>query len=154
SQKPRFQMKQSPQEAFHLALSPDGQRLAVSGPRSTTLWDCAAARQERTLATPPEVRLAFSPEGETLLAASNHASFRGLQWWDAVRGVPRGQVNVPQGVRAAFYSPRATFVLLIDGAGNGAIWDAQQRIPLHWSPRIGPAASLAVSADERIMAAG
>jgi WD40 repeat protein/tRNA A-37 threonylcarbamoyl transferase component Bud32 len=153
SQQPRFRMKQS-DEAFHLALSPDGRWLAVSGPRSTALWDRAGARQERPLATPPEARLAFSPDGKTLLAASNHASFRGVQWWDVVSGAARGQVHVPQGVRAAFYSPRATFVLLIDGAGNGAIWDAQQRIPLHWSWRIGPAASLAVSADERILATG
>jgi WD40 repeat protein len=153
SQQPRFQMKPR-DEAFHLALSPDGRRLAVSGLRSTALWDCAAAKQEWILATPPKARLAFSPDGETLLTTSDHPSFRGLQWWDAANGVARGQVNVPQGVRTAFYSPRATFVLLIDGAGNGAIWDAKQRIPLHWSPRIGPAVSLAVSADERILATG
>jgi WD40 repeat protein len=142
------------EELKHISLSPDGRWLAVNDPRRTTLWNCATGKIHKSLPIPNEARMSFSPDAHTLVTAHQSASFCGIQWWDVATGSLREQRAISVGANRAFYSPGGTYLLLIEGNGQGAIWSAEERVTLHWSHNLGKVRSLAMSADERTLATG
>ncbi|MGH7171508.1 MAG: hypothetical protein ACRELF_02665, partial [Gemmataceae bacterium] len=149
----RFRLSHSG-EAKHVALSPDGQWLAANEASRTTLWNCVKRQTHKILPIQGDSPLAFSPDGGTLLAACNSPSFFGLQWWDVATGTLREQRRLPEGAIRFFFSPRGTYLLLIEGNGQGAIWSAEHRVELHWSHALGKVRALAVSEDEQTLATG
>ncbi|HEY7329153.1 MAG TPA: protein kinase [Gemmataceae bacterium] len=138
----------------HIALSPDGRWLAVSETRRTALWNCATGQLHRLLAIHDGARLAFAPDGQMLLSVHQSAAFRGIQWWDVATGTLREQRAMPDGTNHVLFSPRGTFLLLIDGNGQGAIWSAEERVALHWSHNLGKVRCMAMSEDEQSLATG
>ena len=73
---------------------------------------------------------------------------------DVATGSLREQRPISAGVQRAAFSPRGTFLLLIEGNGQGAIWSAEQRMAMYWSNSLGEVRSLAMSEDERTLATG
>jgi eukaryotic-like serine/threonine-protein kinase len=140
--------------ALHIALSPDGHWLAANEGNRTTLWNCATQQTHKVLPIRDGVYLAFSPDGGTLLAAGRSPSLSGLQWWDVASGALREQRTLPEGALRALFSPRGTYLLVIEGNGRAAIWSTEQRVELHWSPTLGKVRALAVSEDEQMLATG
>src|SRR5262245_19206978 len=58
--------------ANHIALSPDGRRLAGGGDGRITIWDVASHREVATLEghQEPVMQLAFTPDGDHLVCVS------------------------------------------------------------------------------------
>jgi WD40 repeat protein len=89
---------------FALAITRDGERLAVGGGKGTIhVWDVSASREtagfeghDRTVHS-----LAFSPNGSFLVSASHDKTVR---FWEAKTGKPRDKRFLEAGVRAAAYS--------------------------------------------------
>jgi WD40 repeat protein len=138
-------------DAYNVALSPDGRWLVVGA----TVWDCTTGRQVAVLSIPPVFsHLAFTRDGKALAVWADYPSFTGIRWWEIPSGRSVGQ-TAGQGYPASLaFSPRGTFLLLAFGDRDAEIWDAASRVPLYWSHTIGPCTSLAVSPDERTLAAG
>jgi WD40 repeat protein len=143
-----------PQDVTRVSLSPDGRRLITGvddGPLQ--VWDTATGVPGRPLpaATGP---LAVAADGRTLVVGSHTGVFRGLQGWDLETGKPLWEAPANAGVIHLSCSPGGAYLLVITGDGQGAIWDARERAPLSWPQPFGAVRSLAISADERTVAAG
>jgi eukaryotic-like serine/threonine-protein kinase len=142
------------EQVNRIALSPDGHWLAVGGPRRLTLWDCETKEKRGDLATLAGLPLAFSPDSRTLALGCDAEGFSGIQWWDPASGQMLGKAVLGTGVGSLSYSPRGTFLLVIDGTGVGTVWDLRQRVLLGTSYSVGQVRSLAMSPDERTLATG
>jgi WD40 repeat protein len=138
-------------DAYNVVLSPDGHWLVVGD----TVWDCATGRQTVVLPIPPVfAHLAFTEDSKVLAAWGEYPSFVGIRWWDVKSGHSLGQTDPHRNLSFLAYSPRGRFLVLAYHDPGGEIWDAASRVPLHWTHRIGPCRCLAVSPDERMLAAG
>jgi WD40 repeat protein len=106
-------------QVHHLAISPDGQRVA-GGLRTLFIWDARTGRQLLTLDghTCNVTQLAFSPDGKRLVSADYD---RAVKLWDAQSG--RELLSFPGGGAAAF-SPDGRRVARGTGDGAVEIWDA------------------------------
>jgi WD40 repeat protein len=108
--------------ARYVSFSPDGKTIASCNWQEIKLWDAASRKERATLKwhTAPPVSLAFSPDGNTLVAAS-----REIQLWDAKTGQERATLQKPtKAITCVTFSPDGT--TLATGSDDGAIefWEA------------------------------
>jgi WD40 repeat protein len=137
-----------------VGLSPDGRRLitgAARGPLDVRDTTTGEQRLQLSAAVGP---LAVAPDGRTLLVGGHTEGFRGLEGWDLQTGERLWQVPVAAGVSHLSCSPRGAYLLVITGGGQGALWGANERQPLDWPQPFGAVQALAISPDERTVAAG
>jgi WD40 repeat protein len=119
--KERFKFEADPQSVHKLALSPDGKRLATSGPGvvppklkpgemparpndyQVTVWDlrdATAVAKFRVAGSDFAGLLQFTPDGRSVVTSSSEAV---LRFWDAKTGAAIGTVEFPDKVaRVAF----------------------------------------------------
>jgi eukaryotic-like serine/threonine-protein kinase len=141
-------------EVGHLALSPDGKRIAVTakeGSRKITVCDagtgtCIGRLQERDLVS----RMAFSPDGKQIVSLSRDKT---VKIWD----VATGKVTVtfrghPGGAGIAAFSPGGKQVAS-GGAKAVKIWAASTGEEIRTLDADG-SASVAFSPDGKRLAAG
>jgi WD40 repeat protein len=108
-----------------IALSPDGQKLAMSGWfGDATLWDIAAGVKRHVLKDANmevAVRLAFSPDGSKLLTAG----FDGIaRIWDAATGDLRLRLDAKAGhIWDGGFSPDGRQVVTAHWDGTARVWD-------------------------------
>jgi WD40 repeat protein len=130
-----------------VVLSPDGKLLATggsrvspgdgdpsgpgpgAGPGDVRLWDLASGRRLAVLPAPASrvTRLAFSPDGQTLAAATEAAA---VTLWDIPRLAPRAELTWPSGpARYIAFSPDGK--LLATGGDEEVlrVWDAASGKP-------------------------
>jgi WD40 repeat protein len=146
-----------------LALSPDGQTVAVaSGPntRKLFLWNWQAGEEPRPLKVGDFVPrwLAFSPDGKLLASTSDREA--STRVWDVGSGQLRHRLRPPGGKTT--WTGELTFTP--DGKVLAVIrYDQDQKPSVHlWDPstgryrgRLDPGGGrLAVSPDSRLLAAG
>jgi WD40 repeat protein len=112
--KERVRFEADPQHVATLALSPDGKRLATSGPgvvppkakpgqmpaRSTdyqvTIWDLTKAEPVTKFRVPGSTfsgLLMFTPDGRRAVTASQEPI---LRFWDAATGAAAGTIELPE----------------------------------------------------------
>jgi WD40 repeat protein len=117
-----------------LAYSPDGRQLAlVLGDRSIQVWDAATGRQVFNVAGvgqrpgSADVALAFSPDGERLVATDT----QGVTFFDGRTGLEM-QIPQPAGVgfliKSLAFSPDGQALALAAG-DKVMMWDARQLTP-------------------------
>src|SRR5262249_26351156 len=150
-----------PWNAMRLAVAPDGTTLAVGGGGMIRLREAPRARDVLPRPGPPDgiLSVAFTPDGETLIASSADGSV-GL--WEAATGKPRSPLRGPPRGRAAL-PPRAyqarvardgRLAAALDDRGTIRLWDTAAR---HEPARLDrpPALfiRLALSPDGRALAA-
>jgi WD40 repeat protein len=154
--------------ANQVGLSPDGRRLitrqvglpsldgrtlvtAASGPLK--VWD-TATREQRLELSAAAGPVAVTPDGWKLILGGRTDAFRGLEGWDLETGrKPLWQVPLSTGVNQLSCSAGGAYFLVITGDQQGLLWDAKERELVSWQP-FGVVESLAISADERTVAAG
>jgi WD40 repeat protein/serine/threonine protein kinase len=104
---------------FHLAISPDGQRVAGGG-RTLWIWDAQTGRQLLTLDghTVNVTQLAFSPDGKRLVSSDSGTT---AKLWDAQTG---SELLSFQGGGAAAFSPDGRRLAMGTRDGTVEIWDA------------------------------
>lgn len=147
---------------FDLALSPDGNTLAVAGSfegdtgnqYSIRVWTTGSDDPVATvrIADRPGAGLAFSPDGGTLAAASTSSI---LLWDIGRRPVPEPFVEFTNGVTSLVFSPDGR-TLAAAGADSVVVWDVKARRPM-LEPFVGFAngvTGLVFSPDGRTLAAG
>src|SRR5262249_36495911 len=99
---------------MNVAYSADGALLAVGGPSQTLVWDAATFKLLRTLPTAGDGLLAFTPDGQTLVAAPHHfpapGQKRTFTRWDVKTGESSDPLPVP--------GPGSYLVGLLSGDGR------------------------------------
>jgi WD40 repeat protein/DNA-binding SARP family transcriptional activator/tRNA A-37 threonylcarbamoyl transferase component Bud32 len=108
-------------ESVHLAVSPDGARLAAAGLSTPpVVLDATTGRQLGTLPGPPAADLAFSPDRTRLAAAGPD----GTRLWDAASG---NAIRTPADAslrQAVSFSPDGRLLATAGGSdGRIRIWD-------------------------------
>ncbi len=83
-----------------LTFSPDGKRLATAGHSHITCWNLAGGEQLWQVRSPYGRRLAFTPDGRTLIASPGTQE-RSWHVWDAATGKPAGGLKLPEGYNYA-----------------------------------------------------
>ena len=116
-----------------MTFSPDGERLATSAGRTVRVWNAATGQEILTLPSLEGfvTRIAFSPDGKRLAAASRDGS---VKVWDAVTGETcltlRGHTSAVPGLT---YSPDGRRLVTAAGGTNKGgerlysevkLWDA------------------------------
>lgn len=113
--------------ALGVDFSPDGQRLAASGPDSTAkIWDAASGGELLTLAGHSDdlfgVSVRFSPDGQRLVTGSADGT---AKVWDTATGEELVTLRGHSGtVFNAVFSPDGTRVATSSADGTVRIWDA------------------------------
>jgi WD40 repeat protein len=155
----------------HLAVSPDGCRLAAAAqvfnkaaicPESEiTVWDVANGNKPRKpLRTPLQVAaIAFSPDGDFLAAVGGMIpglvqNERSLELWDVRTGEPKS-IHSGREDRCASvaFSPDGRVLATGDGAGGVVLWELTSRRERHRFVGARSAiAKLAFSGDGKLLA--
>jgi WD40 repeat protein len=159
-----------------VAFSPDGDRLAVSGPSWIGVWDW---RKENTIAEfspgrrllPGGSLLQFSPDGTVLACADSTLARAGIRLWDVAGGGLRAECKYPFPIRGGFsrrhmsFSPDGERIVGVGGAlGPNQRVDAPTAVTV-WNAKTGavqfslgdrhePVDCFAVSPDGKTIAAG
>jgi small GTP-binding protein len=116
---------------FSLALSPDGQTLAVGYFQGTIeLWDMRSQRLTNELLgdTWAVIALAWSKDGRTLVEASNEGSIR---LWDVAAGAVKAQLRGnDRAVYAVAWAPEGNILASSSSSPTVKIWspDSQEQI--------------------------
>ncbi len=115
-----------------LAISPDGRRIASTGPHlPATLWDLRSGRELLNLpidgrtglnerASGPDSRIAFSPDGARLALVG----FGGLMIWDAAAGPEVLTLHTGREVMGLDYSPDGRRLAVADSEDAVRVRDA------------------------------
>jgi WD40 repeat protein len=119
---------QQEQFVFHVAFSPDGERLACTTGRKVALWDVTTGEELDSLSfeNPPQfLRVAFSPDGRRLALACEDQTVR---LWDPGKGQAFLSLPVFGGeLWGVAFSPKGDYLATCSGyKGKGTIqiWDA------------------------------
>lgn len=147
-----------------LALSPDGELLATSGPSGFRgerigLWSTADRSDRGWLGGPFSQYgapsgviedIAFSPDGSMLASGGRDG---GIWLWDVPGLRGRELAKAPGPVRAVAFSPADGALLAAGGDSGMALWDTARSEPLRaLEGHHGPVRSIAFSPDGRVMA--
>jgi len=143
--------------ASHVALSPDGQKLAVSGVRGTVeVWDAARRVELGRLETGEIIAVTFLPGATTLGAVVSRESDYALTLWDVARkeriGKPR---HVSSNLGAVGFSGDGETLATLDVDGKARLWSTRRRELLGHPLRVAGERSgdaVALSTDGRLLA--
>jgi WD40 repeat protein len=141
------------EEAYAVAFSADGARIAILGLRRASVWDIAAARRIAVLVDDRDAAsdhwwpagISFSPDGSLVATAQADT----VRVWDAVTGAQRASLGgyLPE-LLAVAVSPDGTRIATAGSDGTARIWDAvtgTQRATL--SGHHGEVTAIAFSSD-------
>jgi tRNA A-37 threonylcarbamoyl transferase component Bud32 len=136
-----------------LAISPDGQTLAVPGPEGRVSLRLLSSGQESfRLGEPGPIpqAAAYSPDGATL-AVSRQGD---ITLWETATGERRGRLEVPGGgVRATVFGPDGWSLVTAGADGAVRLWAlATGREVARFEGHSHPAAAIAFNGDGRRMA--
>jgi WD40 repeat protein len=127
-------------------FSPDGKLLAVVGDRHVHCWDVATRRLAFALPYQKfkehEPAVAFSPDGQTLVAAGMDGK---AHLWDAATGRPRREPLDHQGpILAVAFSPDGRTLATAGGASTTRRWDVAS------GREVGPALTFSEGAHNHV----
>ena len=107
----------------HLALSPDGTRLATaSKEKMLRLWDVTSARELAALEHPSMLYFAtFSPDGSRLISSVGDGK---LWLWDVPTGSEIAVLEHPSRVASAVFSPDGARLAAASVGGTVHLWNA------------------------------
>jgi WD40 repeat protein len=114
-----------PKECPAVALSPDGNQLAVTVDYVTKIYDVVKRRERATLKghVGKVVTAAFSPDGRTLMTGSWDQTVR---LWDVATGLERANYNWDIGrVYCVAYAPDGLRLTAGGDLGRVVVWDAE-----------------------------
>jgi WD40 repeat protein/tetratricopeptide (TPR) repeat protein len=130
-----------------LALSPDGQLLAIAHDQKVQLWDLSSRQEKASWETSGAATgLAFSPDGRVLAIADG-----GIKLWSVVSRTEKPGVPVAHAVRQVAFSPDGVHIAL--GGDQASLWNLQTGQRRWQTPGRLSVAALAFSADGRRLAA-
>jgi WD40 repeat protein len=107
------------QSVRHVALTPNGNTVAVAGEAKTvTLWDPATGRERIKLQHGHEVRaLSLAPNGKTLAVGT----WEGVTLWDVATGQERNRLSLPDRMVVSLgFAPDSR--MLAVGGLDGELW--------------------------------
>jgi WD40 repeat protein len=108
-------------QAFRVAYSPDGKRLAIGTSIGVWLYDAKTLQQIRFINMDSKVyNLAFSPDSETLYIQTSEAL---ITWWNVATGERLGSFQASK-LLTAFFLKDAKLVAVADGKQIG-LWNME-----------------------------
>jgi RNA polymerase sigma factor (sigma-70 family) len=130
SGKPIHELGPVPREAYGVAFSPDGRRVAAGdGFRSVRVWDVASGKEVRQIPVRDPLlvlAVAFSPDGKSIAAAQSDR----VTLFDAATGKERwrrgGSEEAPHAIA---FSPDGKLVATAGRDKNVRLWDAATGTP-------------------------
>ncbi len=119
TRKKAFELSEKRLAVTNMAVSPDGKRLAASGPRRIYIWDIARKKLLHTIKAHKKVirSIAFSPNGKLLLSGATDDT---VHVWNVRTGKRTLEIKAEQdGVLAVAFSP--TGRTIASGGANHTI---------------------------------
>jgi WD40 repeat protein len=117
-----------------LAFSPNGEQLlGVGGPREVHLWDVPSGKVRHVLKGNPNTphRVAFSPDGKTMLACDLAKKSGTLAVWDATSGkLLATERSADTVLLGAVFSPDSKRFVTVGGNGTIRLWDTATCDPI------------------------
>jgi WD40 repeat protein len=119
----------------NLALSPDGQTLAISSYATPDIvvWNIVAGRQRLTLKghSAPVKHLAFAPDGRSLASATGTIADARIIMWNLATGQPARHITVASAPQAIAFSPDSRLLATACPAEKAVrIWDTASAAPV------------------------
>jgi WD40 repeat protein len=137
-----------------IALSPDGQRLAVAHPNRIILLNTATAEviQKLTVQQTKVDWLSFSTDGRTLATASEDGT---IQTWDLANGQITKTITAGGKITALHFAPTNRILASATQDGTVSLWDLQTgALSLQLKKHSRAVNAIAFSPDGNLMATG
>lgn len=136
-QKRIHSIERPPGLLLHLAISPDGQTLAVSRENRLELWDTSAWKLRCDVRAHDDLiwGISFSPDGSRIATCSKDRSIRIAS---SVDGSPRVWITSPRDLDDVQFSPNGELLTAVDESESLKIWRCDSgEVAKELSPPVG-----------------